>query len=56
MIAANNREEQRTLKFSTLLTNAIIFHTILDTSTTIREVGTEGWEITLKHLSVLSPT
>jgi hypothetical protein len=56
VIADNDREEQQTLKFSTLLTNAVIFHTTLDMSTTIRELGAEGWEITPEDLSGLSPT
>jgi hypothetical protein len=55
VIADNDREEQQTLKGSTLLTNAVIFHTTLDMNT-IRELGAEGWEITLEDLSVLSPT
>jgi hypothetical protein len=56
VIADNDREEQQTLKGSTLLTNAVIFHTTLDMNTTIRELGAEGWEITLEDLSVLSLT
>ena len=56
MIADNDPAEQETLKFSTLLTNAVIFYTTLDMSTTIRELGAGEWEITLEDLAVLSPT
>jgi TnpA family transposase len=56
VIADNDPEEQeKILKFSTLLTNAVIFHTTLDVMTVIRELIAEGWEITLEDLAVLSP-
>lgn len=38
---------------STLLTNAVIFHTTLDLMTAIRDLVAEGWEITLEDLAVL---
>ena len=48
VIAANDPEEQeKILKFSTLLTNAVIFHTTLDMMMVIRELIAEGWTITL---------
>lgn len=56
MIADNDPEEQeKILKFSTLLTNAVIFHTTLDMMTVIRELIGEGWTITADDLAVLSP-
>ncbi len=56
VIADNDPEEQeKILTFSTLLTNAVIFHTTLDVMTVIRELIAEGWEITLEDLAVLSP-
>jgi TnpA family transposase len=56
VIAANDPEEQeKILKFSTLMTNAVIFHTTLDMMTVIRELIAEGWQITPADLAVLSP-
>lgn len=57
MIADNDdpEEQEKILKFSTLLTNAVIFHTTLDMMTSIRELVAEGWESTLEDLAVLPP-
>ncbi len=56
VIAANDPEEQeKILKFSTLMTNAVIFHTTVDMMTVIRELIAEGWQITPADLAVLSP-
>ncbi len=56
VIAANDPEEQeKILKFSTLLTNAVIFHTTVDMMTVIRELIAEGWQITPADLAALSP-
>ncbi|MGI8312949.1 Tn3 family transposase [Saccharopolyspora hattusasensis] len=56
VIAANDPEEQeKILKFSTLLTNTVIFHTTLDMMMVVRELIAEGWTITLEDLTVLSP-
>ena len=56
VIAANDPEEQeKILKFSTLLTNAVIFHTTLDMMAAVRELIAEGWSITFADLAVLSP-
>jgi Tn3 transposase DDE domain len=41
--------------FSTLLTNAVIFHTTLDMMMVLRELLAEGWTITPEDLAVLSP-
>ena len=56
VIADNDPEEQeKVLKFSTLLTNAVIFHTTLDMMTVLRDLIAEGWTITAEDLAVLSP-
>jgi TnpA family transposase len=56
VIAANDPEEQeKVLKFSTLLTNAVIFHTTLDMMAAVRELIAEGWTVTFADLTVLSP-
>ena len=56
VIADNDPEEQeKILKFSTLLTNAVIFHTTLDMMTAVRELIAEGRTITEQDLAVLSP-
>ncbi len=56
MIADNDPEEQeKVLKFSTLLTDAVIFHTTLDMMTVLRELIAEGWTVTAEDLAVLSP-
>ena len=56
MIAANDPDEQeKILKFSTLLTNAVIFHTTVDMMSVIRDLAAEGWHIIPEDLAVLSP-
>ena len=56
VIADNDPEEQeKILKFSTLLTNAVIFHTTLDMMMVIRALIDEGWTIAPEDLAVLSP-
>ncbi|MGH3857260.1 MAG: transposase, partial [Pseudonocardiaceae bacterium] len=56
VIADNDPEEQeKVLKFSTLLTDAVIFHTTLDMMTVLRELIAEGWTVTAEDLAVLSP-
>jgi len=48
-------EQEKQIKFSTLLTNAVIFHTTLDMMTVLRQLAAEGWEIRPEDLAVLSP-
>ncbi len=48
-------EQEKQIKFSTLLTNAVIFHTTLDMMAVLRQLAGEGWEITPDDLAVLSP-
>jgi hypothetical protein len=37
-------EQEKQIKFSTLLTNAVIFHTTLDMMAVLRQLAAEGWE------------
>ncbi len=56
VIADNDPEKQeKFVQFSTLLTNAVIFHTTLDMMMVLRELIAEGWTITGEDLAVLSP-
>jgi TnpA family transposase len=48
-------EQEKQVKFSTLLTNAVIFHTTLDMMTVLRQLAAAGWEIKPGDLAVLSP-
>ena len=48
-------EQEKQIKFSTLLTNAVIFHTTLDMMMVLRQLAAEGWEIKPEDLAVLSP-
>ncbi|MDI6105112.1 Tn3 family transposase [Actinoplanes sp. NEAU-A12] len=48
-------EQEKHIKFSTLLTNAVIFHTTLDMMSVLRQLAVEGWEISPEDLAVLSP-
>lgn len=48
-------EQEKQVKFSTLLANAVIFHTTLDMMTVLRQLAAEGWEIRPEDLAVLSP-
>ena len=49
-------EQEKQIKFSTLLTNAVIFHTTLDMmKLVLRQLAAEGWEIKPGDLAVLSP-
>jgi hypothetical protein len=48
-------EQEKQNKFSTLLANAVIFHTTLDMMAVLRQLAAEGWEIKPEDLAVLSP-
>jgi hypothetical protein len=48
-------EQEKQVKFSTLLTNAVIFHTTLDMMAVLRQLAADGWEIKPEDLAVLSP-
>ena len=56
IIADNDPDEQeRIVKFSTLLANCVIFHSAVDMTTVIRDLAAEGWTITAEDLATLSP-
>ena len=56
IIADNDPEEQeKIIKSGALLANCVIFHTVVDMTTVIRELIAEGWQITAEDLAVLSP-
>lgn len=48
-------EQEKIIKFGALLANCVIFHTVVDMTTVIRDLIAEGWEITAEDLAVLSP-
>lgn len=56
IIADNDPDEQeKVIKFATLLANCVIFHTVVDMTAVIRGLAAEGWTITAEDLAVLSP-
>ena len=56
VIADNDPDEQeKIVKFSTLLTNCVVFHTTVDMMAVLRDLIAEGWTITAADLAVLSP-
>jgi TnpA family transposase len=56
IIADNDPDEQeKVIKFATLLANCVIFHTVVDMTAVIRDLIAEGWTITAEDLAVLSP-
>ena len=48
-------EQEKQIKFSTLLTNAVIFHTTLDMMSVLRQLAADGREIKPEDQAVLSP-
>jgi TnpA family transposase len=48
-------EQEKAIKFNSLLANCVIFHTALDMTEVIRGLISEGWEITAGLLAQLSP-
>lgn len=56
VIADNDpAEQEKTIKFNSLLANCVIFHTSLDMMDVIRGLIAEGWNITAEDLAQLSP-
>jgi TnpA family transposase len=56
VIAENDpAEQEKTIKFSSLLANRVIFHTALDMTDIVRDLLAEGWEITAADIAQLSP-
>ncbi len=48
-------EQDKIIKFNTLLANCVIFHTALDMTAVLRQLAAEGWEITPAAVAALSP-
>jgi TnpA family transposase len=48
-------EQEKIIKFNTLLANCVIFHTALDMTAVIRQLASEGWRFDRAGLSHLSP-
>jgi len=48
-------EQEKIIKFNTLLANCVIFHTALDMTAVLRQLATEGSEITPAAVAALSP-
>jgi TnpA family transposase len=48
-------EQEKLIKFNSLLANCVVFHTALDITEVIRELIAEGWGITAEQLAQLSP-
>lgn len=48
-------EQEKIIKFNTLLANCVIFHTALDMTAVLRELAAEGWDLTPAALGSLSP-
>ena len=43
------------VKFNSLLANLVVFHTAVDMMSVIRELITEGWQVSVEDLAQLSP-
>ncbi|MGH2719714.1 MAG: Tn3 family transposase [Actinomycetota bacterium] len=48
-------EQEKMIKFNSLLANCVIFHTALDMTAVIRQLLDEGWTISPEDLASLSP-
>jgi hypothetical protein len=48
-------EQEKLIKFNTLLANLVIFHNALDIMDVVRGLAAEGWTITAAELGALSP-
>ncbi|MEV0046908.1 Tn3 family transposase [Nocardia rhamnosiphila] len=48
-------EQEKLIKFNTLLANLVIFHNAVDITDVVRELVAEGWTITADQLAALSP-
>lgn len=48
-------EQEKIIKFNSLVANCVIFHTALDMTTVLRQMVSEGWTIEPGDLSGLSP-
>lgn len=48
-------EQEKLIKFTTLLANLVIFHNALNIMDVVRQLVAEGWTITAEQLAALSP-
>jgi TnpA family transposase len=48
-------EQEKMIKFNSLLVNCVVFHTALDISDVLRDLVAEGWEIKAATVAELSP-
>jgi TnpA family transposase len=48
-------EQEKIIKFNSLLANCVIFHTALDMTVVLRQLAGEGWTIAPAALAALSP-
>ncbi|MFB9575442.1 Tn3 family transposase [Streptomyces yanii] len=48
-------EQEKAMKFNALLTNAVIFHNVLDIAEIARQLLEEGWTIDPEDLAHISP-
>ncbi len=56
MIERNDpAEQEKIIKFNTLLANCVIFHTALDMTAVLRQLAQEGWPVTPAAVADLSP-
>ncbi len=56
MLAANDpAEQEKLIKFNSLLANCVIFHTALDMTATVRALQADGHPVTAVDLGSVSP-
>ena len=56
MIAENDpAEQEKSVKWNSLLCNLIVFHSAIDMMEVIRQLVAEGWQVTAEDLAQLSP-
>lgn len=48
-------EQEKIIKFNSLVANCVIFHTALDITATLRQLAAEGWIIDRADIAALSP-
>ena len=48
-------EQEKSVKWNSLLRNLTVFHTAIDMMEVIRQLVAEGWQVTAEDLAQLSP-
>jgi hypothetical protein len=57
VIAENDpAEQEKSVKWNSLLRNLIVFRTAIDMMEVIRQLVAEGWQVTAEDPAQLSPT